>query len=236
MDLERDLRFLSFLPEDRVGNVLKLIPESRSQLRQDLFVLSVLGFEKSRYFVEFGATDGVGLSNTYLLEKRLGWSGILAEPAKMWHASLRENRSAAIDLRCVWKSSSETLKFVEAGELSTISRFKESDQHSVAREGASSYFVETVSLHDLLKAHNAPPVIDYLSIDTEGSEFDVLESFDFTSRQIRVITCEHNYTKNREKIRQLLEKNGFHRVLTEVSEWDDWYVHKSVIEEGELPK
>lgn len=52
----------------------------RSQLSQDLFVLSVLDFKKDGYFVEFGAYDGLSGSNSYALEM-IGWSGVLAEPS-----------------------------------------------------------------------------------------------------------------------------------------------------------
>ena len=58
--------------------------------------------------------------------------------------------------------------------------------------------VETISLNDLLKKFNAPKYIDYLSIDTEGSEFEILSSLDF-SKYISVITCEHNYSSKRKK-------------------------------------
>ena len=51
---------------------------SKSQLKQDIFVLLETGFKRNGFFVEFGATNGIDLSNTYLLEKRFGWNGILA--------------------------------------------------------------------------------------------------------------------------------------------------------------
>lgn len=51
--------------------------------------------------------------------------------------------------------------------------------HSNLRKKGKNYHVETVSLLDLLNEHNAPYEIDYLSIDTEGSEFDILKAFDF---------------------------------------------------------
>ena len=84
--------------------------------------------------------------------------------------------------------------------------------------------VETISLVDLLKKYNAPKHIDYLSIDTEGSEFDILENFDFNTYSFSVITCEHNYTPMRDKIYDLLTSKGYERKLTEVSRWDDWYI------------
>ena len=77
----------------------------KSQIGQDLFVLYMLNWKRGGYFVEFGATNGVDLSNTYSLEKDFGWTGILAEPAKVWHVDLLNSRSAIIDFDCVWKES-----------------------------------------------------------------------------------------------------------------------------------
>ena len=52
----------------------------KSQINQDIFVLYTLDWKREGYFVEFGATNGIDLSNTYLLEKNFGWKGILSEP------------------------------------------------------------------------------------------------------------------------------------------------------------
>lgn len=100
--------------------------------------------------------------------------------------------------------------------------------HAASRTTGRQYEVETAKLTTLLDDHDAPQVIDYLSIDTEGSEFDILQDFDYSSRTIKIITVEHNYTGNRELIKQLLVLNGYRRVLSEISAWDDWYIHRSV--------
>lgn len=203
-----------------------LIAKSKSQLRQDLFVLSELGFKRNGFFVEFGATNGVDLSNSYLLEKEYGWSGILAEPAKLWHEDLFRNRTAIIDTRCVWSQTGVELLFsqAEVPELSTLNSFANIDSHALHRKNSFNYKVETVSLVEMLNQHNAPREIDYLSIDTEGSEFDILMNFDFEKYKFKIITCEHNYTESRDKIKSLLESQGYSRKLERISEFDDWYV------------
>ena len=200
--------------------------KSKSQLKQDIFVLLETGFKQNGFFVEFGATNGVDLSNTYLLEKSFGWNGILAEPAKMWHSDLMTNRSATIELDCVWSISGKKLLFnmVEEGEFSTIADFSKSDLHADKRKTGSYYEVNTISLIDLLNKHNAPNKIDYLSIDTEGSEFEILNSFDFSKYKIDIITCEHNHTINRENIFKLLTEKGYVRKFEGLSKWDDWYL------------
>ena len=204
----------------------ELEDKSKSQIEQDLFVLYELDDKRNGYFVEFGATNGVDLSNTHLLEKEFGWTGILAEPAKVWAEELVKNRSCHIDFDCVWSKSGETLEFneVNAAELSTINVFSNLDQHARTREKGFKYTVNTISLVDLLKKYNAPKDIDYLSIDTEGSEYDILSAFDFDAYNIKIITCEHNYTPMQEKIYELLTSKGYTRKFTECSYFDDWYV------------
>ena len=76
----------------------------------------------------------------------------------------------------------------------------------------------------MLEKYNAPSLIDYLSIDTEGNEFDILLSHDFSKYNFSVITVEHNYTEQREKIHKLLSKNGYLRKYKELSMQDDWYI------------
>ena len=63
-----------------------------------------------------------------------------------------------------------------------------------------------------------------MSIDTEGSEYDILSSFDFSKYQFRIITCEHNFTAERQKIFSLLTEKGYMRKLRGLSLFDDWYV------------
>lgn len=221
-----DQAFLAQMPDEHIGRLFRLLDRSRSQIRQDLFVLSTLNFKREGFFVEFGATNGVDLSNTWLLEREFGWTGILAEPARCWREALAGNRRCRIDNRCVWARSGETLRFAEGenADMSTIEQFSGADHHGRHRRPAASYEVETISLADLLAAHGAPQEIDFLSIDTEGSEYDILSSFDFDRWRFRVITCEHNFSPLRPKLQALLEAKGYRRVLDDVSQFDDWYV------------
>jgi hypothetical protein len=67
-----------------------------------------------------------------------------------------------------------------------------------------------------------------MKLDVEGSEYEILSNFDFSSYTIEVISCEHNYSPMREKIYSLLINNGYQRVFQELSFFDDYYV-KSIV-------
>lgn len=224
-----DLDFLVSVNSRYAKQIIDLLPYSKSQFRQDLFVLSQLDFKPKGYFVEFGATNGIDLSNTYLMEKQFGWAGILAEPASCWHPQLGVNRNVHIESKCVWSDSNTTLTFNEAeiADLSTIRNFTEADQHGNLRKNSKSYHVQSISLNDLLEKYGAPAQIDYLSIDTEGSEFEILNHFDFSKHSFKVITCEHNFTPTRQRIFDLLTEHGYTRVHQDISGVDDWYVHSA---------
>jgi FkbM family methyltransferase len=200
--------------------------ESKSQIKQDIFVLSETGFKRNGYFVEFGATDGMSLSNTYLLETKFNWGGIVAEPLKSKYSELIKNRTCHVEDLCVWSESGKILEFNETpnSDLSTIEQFSSFDSHSESRKGGNIFNVNTISLFDLLEKYNAPRYIDYLSIDTEGSEYEILKNFDFDKYVFKVITCEHNFTEMRDKIFTLLTSKGYVRKYENLSQFDDWYV------------
>ena len=201
--------------------------DSKAQLLQDLFVLYSLSEKRDGFFVEFGATDGMTLSNTYLLEARYGWTGILSEPARSWHADLKNNRRCAIDFRCVTGASGQSVLFNETpdGVFSTIDSFSGNDIYARERSAGERYEVETVSLNDLLREHGAPGHFDYLSIDTEGSELLILQSMDFAKYTPRIITVEHNFVgSKRSAIESLLGSKGYSKRFAQFSSFDDWYV------------
>jgi FkbM family methyltransferase len=225
-----DLDLFRHMAPEAIVPAAKLIPHSMAQMRQDIFVAVSTQFKMSGYFVEIGATDGRYLSNSFLLENKFGWTGILVEPAKCWHETLYKTRRSVIETRCVFSHSNCNLVFREVETdkaLSTILKYTDSDLHKSARNKGEDYSVQTVSLEELLLQNEAPKSIDYLSIDTEGSEFDILNSFNFDTYEFGIVSCEHNYTANRDKILKLMNRNRYHRVMNHISLFDDWYVHET---------
>lgn len=205
--------------------------DSKAQLMQDLMV-DFFYNNRPGVFCEFGATDGVSLSNTWFLEKKRGWTGILAEPAKKWQNALVKNRpNSAIDYRCVYSSSDQKVKFSETddGIYSTINEFIDNkDALQSERKHFETYDVKTVSLNRLLVDH-AVTNLDFLSVDTEGSEFLILKEFDFNRPAINIVCVEHNYLDNRENIFRLLSDNQYIRIFTDLSLFDDWYIQKDFL-------
>ncbi len=204
--------------------------KAHGQLYQDMIVQMYLGWKTNGYFVEFGATDGDDISNTYTLEKEFGWNGILAEPAKHWHPKLKKNRSCNIDFNCVWETTGDKVMFHESHmrpDASAIKQYITPDLVQMIGETSDDYEIETISLNDLLKKYNAPKDIDYISLDTEGSEIKILEAFDFEQYKVKFFTVEHNEKEHpRQRIYDLLTSKGYDRVLKHISNWDDFYVLK----------
>jgi len=221
------------LDQDSKELIAPLMPYSKSEYAQDLFAILSANNSRSNYFVEFGATDGFTSSNSWLLEKKLGWKGILAEPAKIFHKSLYQNRNCHIEEKCIAGKGGEIYQFLECenGVLSSLENYAQNGDwaQKIRKEKLSrKYKVETLSLEDLLNKYEAPYEIQFLSLDTEGSELDILRGFNFEKYKINSICVEHNrVNKTRKKIYQLLKDKGYKRVFENISKVDDWYLLKN---------
>lgn len=108
--------------------VVKMLRRSQSQNSQDVFVAHQLKLwdspRESYYFVEFGAADGIYLSNTFLLESAFNWKGLLVEPGRVWRESLLANRTCAKDFRCVYSESGRSITFSETEEPVLLAKQK----------------------------------------------------------------------------------------------------------------
>ncbi len=202
----------------------------QGQVMQDIWALYETDGKEEGYFVDFGATNGTTLSNSVVLERHFGWDGIVAEPNPTYHERIHESRKCNVSTKCVHSSSGDTLDFICA-ERPMFSRL------GVASEGAEfedadieqSIPVPTITLNDLLDEHDAPEVIDFISIDTEGSELDILEAFDFSKRRVNMFTIEHNFQPRRDEIYRIMSENGFVRRFPEMSRFDDWYIQSDLV-------
>lgn len=210
-------------PDEHEVQLQDLRKLSTSQLGQDLWVLEKTNFKRGGYFVEFGATDGVRLNNTYLLEKEFGWTGLCAEPNPEFLGKLQRNRVCTVSAACIAGESGQQIEFILADEFGGIAEHCQ-DMHDEKRRAycdlGQTTVLTTVSLDEFLRKHNAPRTIDYLSLDTEGSEYEILKNFPFDQWEIRLITVEHNFTPIRASIRELLTSRGY---TCQETQWDDWY-------------
>jgi FkbM family methyltransferase len=203
---------------------------SYSQIGQDLEVLRFYNNKPAGFFVEVGASDGINLSNTYLLEKQHNWKGICCEPIPSNFQKLVNNRPNSICFQeAVYSTSGLTLTFDIANNydlLSGISDHIDSYKANVD-SNKTSIQVQTITLLDVLDSANAPSFIDYMSLDTEGSEYEILKNFDFGKYTFGLIDVEHNYNEpRRSMIKDLLLTKGY--LYKGENKWDDMYKHSSV--------
>jgi len=89
--------FIYNTSKNTIIKAVKIKDKTKSENLQDLLVLIKLNFKKRGFFVEFGAGNGIDFSNTYLLEKKYLWNGIICEPAKIFHNKLKKNRRCFIE-------------------------------------------------------------------------------------------------------------------------------------------
>jgi len=221
----------------------KNVKNIKSQLYQDVFASFVIGNQFDKTFLEFGATDGLELSNSFMLENTLNWSGVLSEPSPQWHEVLKENRKyTKIIKKCIWSESGKILDFFmsDRGNFSTLNEFIDSDKYSMplnteSRKKAGKLItVETISLNDVIKEYFNNTSPSYISIDTEGSEFKILESFNFKKYRPKVFTVEHNFTELQNKIDELMVSKNYERIFRKLTSFDAWYVSKEALNELDL--
>jgi len=189
-----------------------------SQHKQDEFIINYFNKKKNGIFVDIGAHDGITLSNTYTLEKELGWSGICIEPMPRQFKNLSECRDVKL-YNCAIYDKNGTEKFTMVDfdgypdMLSGISKEITIKHMSgilseSSRMGAKLKYidVQTRILNEILE-ENKLYEIDFLSVDVEGAELKVLNGIDFDKFHIKVIVYENGENEN--SVRDFLKTKGF---------------------------
>lgn len=205
-----------------------------AQLLQDAFVLMATGGRRKGQFVEIGVGDGVYLSNTLTLERDFGWRGLLVEANPYFWPAIEEARPLALLAKTAAMPQAvgpcSFHHIPSFPEISSLSEFASGDNHD--RSVFVEHQVESVAVGDLLRDSGIRKDVDYISIDVEGPDVEILEAVLAAGYRPRVLTIEHNRVQDRiDRIKALI-RDDYEVVLSSASNWDLWAVEKSLAAEG----
>lgn len=194
---------------------------SYAQFKQDEWVLSY--FKKGK-FVDVGFNDGKVISNTCLLDE-LGWTGIGIDP---FPRNFETRKNTIIEEACVFREECK-VDFICASDLGGVKELINAHKNHDWVINAKTVNIQAYPLKYFLDKHKFPKKIEYLSIDTEGSEYEIFSTFPFDQYTFGCISCEHNGEwEKRDKIKDLLGSKGY--LLDKELGVDDCFVHESVKE------
>ena len=183
-----------------------------SQLGEDLFIYRnfINKERKDGIYIELGACDGILFSNTLFFEKELKFHGILIEPVSKFFSKLLQNRYYNLCYNCAISTEKEDTEILVNGAVSGMKKHMKETFIKNWHKNSLVKKVKTTTLSSILHDHKIK-YVDFLSLDVEGGELDVLQTIDFQATPMYLICIEldnHNETKNIE-CRKLMEKNGF---------------------------
>lgn len=191
-----------------------------SQYNQDSYLENnIFKGYKNGYFMDIGAHDGITINNTLYFEKENNWSGINVEPIKEVYDKLVVNRPSCININCAVCNYEGMTDFVlnkgypemisGIKDFYNIKHFDRLKRH-IKESGGTSEIVKvcTRKIENICK-ENKITHINYLSIDVEGAEFEVIKSINFDETFIDVIDFENNYEEDSIHIIKYLEDKNY---------------------------
>jgi len=198
----------------------------KGQKGQDVWVVfTALPFKRNGYFLDLAAADGITHNNTYILEKLFGWTGICVEPNPIFFEKLKKTRNCIID-NTVISNKKEKVSFrIDNGQLGGIVAEDTDNSMRIRAEQISNaeiIILDAFTLTELLDRYNAPEVIDYFSLDVEGSEERIIRNFDFKKYQFKCLTIE----RPTKILNEILFENGY--IFVKNNRFDSFYIHESL--------
>jgi FkbM family methyltransferase len=159
-------------------------------------------------FLEMGALDGVKYSNTKFFEDTMGWSGVLIEPIPSAFAKLQINRPRCKLFQCAVSTNEGTLDLYDHGALSSVKENTTDEFFDTWHNGKGINMVTVPSRRlDSILRESGIRRIDFWSLDVEGSEFEVLQSMDW-SIPIGVLCIETQTGQRKDICHSILAQNG----------------------------
>ena len=181
-----------------------------SQQGEDITLYRKFLNYRDGFFIELGASGGIDYSNTLFFEKELGWKGVLIEPSKTLFNELKNCRSNCHCLDVAISQIEGEVDFIDAGHMSGLAHtMHDTHKNGWNLQAVLSYKVKSVPMSKITSDFNIKK-IDLLSLDVEGGELEVLNSFDWNIPVyiILIEMAKHDLIKD-EKCRDVMKLHGF---------------------------
>lgn len=192
-------KFLYFAFRE-TGNLLKRVFwGSYSQEGEDLLIYKLLNQKKHGFYVDVGAYDPNRFSNTKFFYNK-GWSGINIEPDPDSYKKFLKTRSRDTNLNIGVGAKNGKMIFYQIfpDTLSTFSKKQAEFYEKIGFKIKSKRKLKIKRLDSVIRKYCKDRKIDFLSIDTEGYETEVLNSNNWKLFRPKVI-CIESYTFNTEE-------------------------------------
>lgn len=161
-------------------------------------------------YLDVATNDPIGISNTFFFEKCLGWSGLCVEANPQYLAAIHKFRNCALVPTCVSDVDGRNVEFALYSGLSGIMATNKNAKNWKERRETVSTIKQKCSTMGVETARYAVKHADYLSLDVEGHELQVLKGFDWDNFVVNVITVEAT-PENLPPIEEFLVGKGYVR-------------------------
>ena len=209
----------------------KVVPWS-SQCGQDYLVATLLGPGHKGFFIDLASNDPINLSNSRALEA-LGYKGLCIEPNPLYHADYAKAKRSCSLVKYAISATRGTVPFAVSGFNAPWA----SDQKwaaglgGIVAEGMDNAHAKkedivqmpTVTFDEVLRNYSVPRTISYLSLDVEGAETLVMETFPWHTHVLSLISVE----RPKPELRSTFQKHGYQYVCTSGDFGDELWSHSS---------
>jgi FkbM family methyltransferase len=163
-----------------------------SQNNEQDIILQYFGNRKG-FFLDIGANDGITLSNTYALQLQ-EWKGVLIEPSEEAFNRIKASNgvqkfNVAIGTEDGHCTFHEMGNHLNAGDVSLLSTIKKTELKRWPGVEFKERMTEVWTYKTLLK-HSPLKFFDFISIDAEGVDYEILEQIDL--KYTDMVCIEHN--------------------------------------------
>ena len=200
-----------------------------SQSKEDIYLNThYFKGKKNGTYVELGAVDGVLYSNTKFFQDTLNWKGILIEPLPSMFSLLKKNRPNDLVFNEIVSSYTSELEFKVSDEHPAVSTLAISQLKNWGFGSTKSIYIKPKTLTSIIKSTDIS-YIDLLSLDVEGHEYEVLQSWDFSVPIYIILIEQLEENKDKNKLcREILEKNCY-TYSESISGNNDIYINNSLV-------